>query len=83
MLVEASLQTVTIDIVCLLVLQRCHQPLHAHTGVNVLGGQRLEGPILLAVELDEDVVPNLNDQPIMVSHNSVSDWGVEHTGHPC
>ena len=54
----------------LLVLQRCYQPLHAHTGINMLGRQRLEGPILLAVELDKDVVPNLDDQPAMVSHNS-------------
>lgn len=33
----------------------------SHTGIDVLGGERTEGTVGLAVELDEDVVPDFND----------------------
>mmetsp|Transcript_1475 Transcript_1475/g.4732 ORF Transcript_1475/g.4732 Transcript_1475/m.4732 type:complete len:367 (+) Transcript_1475:614-1714(+) len=41
------------------VLQHRHQPLEAHAGVDVLGGQRPERAAQLAVELHEDQVPDL------------------------
>jgi hypothetical protein len=37
------------------------QPLQPHPGVHVLGREELERAVLLAVELDEDVVPELDD----------------------
>ncbi len=43
------------------VLKHRDQALEAHAGVDVAGGQELQGPAGLAVELDEDVIPDLED----------------------
>jgi hypothetical protein len=43
------------------VLDYGHQSLEAHSSVDVLCRQRSEGPIIFAVELDEDVVPDFED----------------------
>ena len=40
-------------------MDNAHQPLEAHAGVDMLGGQRLERAIRLAIELDEHMVPDL------------------------
>ena len=42
-----------------LVLDDAHEALEAHARVDMLRGQRLERAVGLAVELDEDVVPDL------------------------
>ncbi|KAI5309940.1 hypothetical protein KEM55_002081 [Ascosphaera atra] len=44
-----------------LVLEDGHETLVAHAGVDVFGGEGLEGGVRLAVVLDEDVVPDLKD----------------------
>ena len=40
-------------------LEDGRESFESHAGVDVLGGERLEDPALLAVELDEDDVPDL------------------------
>ena len=48
-------------IVGALVLQHRDQTLEAHAGVDVLAGEGFQAGIFLAVELDEDEVPDLQD----------------------
>jgi hypothetical protein len=43
------------------VLDDGDEALEAHAGVDVLGGEGTERAVVLAVELDEDVVPDLED----------------------
>src|SRR5579872_6834180 len=42
-------------------LENRADPLETHTCINVLGGQGSEALVFVAVELDEDEVPDLND----------------------
>jgi len=50
------------------VLQDRHQPLETHAGVDVLVGQRPQRAALLAVELDEDQVPDLDHVRVVRVH---------------
>ena len=42
-----------------LVLDNGDETLEAHAGVNMFRRERLEGAVIFAIELDEDVVPDL------------------------
>jgi hypothetical protein len=48
------------------VLDGGDQSLEAHTGINVFGWKRAKGPVVFAVELDEDVVPDFQDIRIVL-----------------
>jgi len=47
-------------------LDGCDKTFKAHASVNVFGWQGLQGAIILAVELDENVVPYLYDEGVIL-----------------
>mmetsp|Transcript_11487 Transcript_11487/g.29021 ORF Transcript_11487/g.29021 Transcript_11487/m.29021 type:complete len:365 (+) Transcript_11487:1812-2906(+) len=51
-----------------LVLQHADHALHAHAGVHVLVRQRLEAAVCLAVELNEDNIPDLQNIGVIHVH---------------
>jgi hypothetical protein len=46
-------------------LNGCDKAFKAHAGVNVFGGKRLQGTVILAIELDEDIVPDLHNERVV------------------
>lgn len=43
-------------------LNGCNEALKAHASINVFGGKGLQRAIILAIELDEDIIPDLHDE---------------------
>jgi hypothetical protein len=46
-------------------LNGCNEALKAHAGVNVLGGKGLQRAIILTIELDEDIIPDLHNEGVI------------------
>jgi len=46
-------------------LNGCDKAFKAHAGVNVFGGKRLQGTVILAIELDKDIVPDLHNERVV------------------
>mmetsp|Transcript_51491 Transcript_51491/g.85529 ORF Transcript_51491/g.85529 Transcript_51491/m.85529 type:complete len:613 (+) Transcript_51491:698-2536(+) len=65
-------------VVAHLLLQNRRDPLQSHSSVDVFGGKGVEGLGVLAVVLDEDKVPDLNDLRVVHVHQ-VGDVSASHT----
>ena len=46
-------------------LNGCDKALKPHASVNVFGGKGLQGTIILTIELDEDIIPDLHDEGVI------------------
>ena len=59
-------------VVRVLALQRAHETLEAHTGIDDVHWQRFERAVGLAVELHEDDVPDLDNLRVVLVHELAS-----------
>jgi hypothetical protein len=46
-------------------LNGCDKALKTHASVNVFGGKGLQGTVILAIELDEDIIPDLHNEGVI------------------